>query len=65
VAGAGLARRGELAREGPDVMFKFKRLGLPNGLRRSLRTTNLIGKRHSALRNRVRRVKYSKIGEMA
>src|SRR5262249_1243974 len=45
-------------REGLDEMFTINRLGLPSELRRSLGTTNLIDNGHSALRDRVRRVKH-------
>jgi putative transposase len=44
-------------REGLDELFTINRLGLPSELRRCLGTTNLIDNGHSALRDRVRRVK--------
>ncbi len=52
-------------REGLDEMFTINRLGLPSELRRCLGTTNLIDNGHSALRDRVRRVKNWQSGTMA
>lgn len=52
-------------REGLDEMFTINRLGLPSELRRCLGTTNLIDNGHSALRDRVRRVKHWQNGSMA
>ena len=52
-------------REGLDEMFTIDRLGLPSELRRCLGTTNLIDNGHSALRDRVRRVKHWQSGSMA
>lgn len=52
-------------REGLDEMFTINRLGLPSELRRCLGTTNLIDNGHSALRDRVRWVKYWRNGAMA
>jgi transposase-like protein len=52
-------------REGLDEMFTINRLGLPGELRRCLGTTNLIDNGHSALRDRVRRVKNWQSGSMA
>ena len=52
-------------REGLDEMFTINRLGLPSELRRCLGTTNLIDNGHSALRERVRRVKNWQNGAMA
>jgi putative transposase len=52
-------------REGLDEMFTINRLGLPSELRRCLGTTNLIDNGHSALRDRVRRVKNWQNGAMA
>jgi putative transposase len=46
-------------------MFTINRLGLPSELRRCLGTTNLIDNGHSALRDRVRRVKHWQSGSMA
>ena len=51
-------------REGLDEMFTINRLGLPSELRRCLGMTNLIDNGHSALRDRVRRVKNRQNGEM-
>src|SRR5258708_6522728 len=51
-------------REGLDETFPINRLGLPSELRR-LGTTNLIDNGHSALRDRVRRVKHRQSGSMA
>ncbi len=52
-------------RERLDEMFTINRLGLPSELRRCLGTTNLIDNGHSALRDRVRRVKNWQSGKMA
>ena len=52
-------------REGRDEMFTINRPGLPSELRRCLGTTNLIDNGHSALRDRVRRVKNWQSGSMA
>ena len=52
-------------REGLDEMFTINRLGLPSELRRCLGTTNLIDNGHSAMRDRVRRVKNWQNGAMA
>jgi transposase-like protein len=52
-------------REGLDEIFTINRLGLPSELRRCLETTNLIDNGHSALRDRVRRVKHWQSGSMA
>lgn len=52
-------------REGLNEMFTINRLGLPSELRRCLGTTNLIDNGHSALRDRVRRVKHWQNGSMA
>jgi transposase-like protein len=52
-------------REGLDEMFTINRLGLPSELRRCLGTTNIIDNGHSALRDRVRRVKNWQSGSMA
>lgn len=52
-------------REGLSEMFTINRLGLPGELRRCLGTTNLIDNGHSALRDRVRRVKNWQSGSMA
>jgi hypothetical protein len=52
-------------REGLDEMFTINRLGLPSELRRCLGTTNPIDNGHSALRDRVRRVKDWQNGAMA
>ncbi len=52
-------------REGLDELFTINRLGLPSELRRCLGTTNLIDNGHSALRDRVRRVKNWQSGAMA
>jgi transposase-like protein len=52
-------------REGLDELFTINRLGLPSELRRCLGTTNLIDNGHSALRDRVRRVKHWQSGSMA
>lgn len=52
-------------REGLSELFTINRLGLPSELRRCLGTTNLIDNGHSALRERVRRVKHWQSGSMA
>jgi transposase-like protein len=52
-------------REGLDELFTINRLGLPSELRRCLGTTNRIDNGHSALRDRVRRVKNWQTGAMA
>jgi putative transposase len=52
-------------REGLDELFTINRLGLPSELRRCLGATNLIDNGHSALRDRVRRVKNWRSGSMA
>lgn len=52
-------------REGLEELFTINRLGLPGALRRCLGTTNIIDNGHSALRDRVRRVKYWQSGSMA
>jgi transposase-like protein len=52
-------------KEGLDEMFTINGLGLPSELRRCLGTTNLIDNGHSALRDRVRRVKNWQSGSMA
>jgi len=52
-------------REGLDEMFTINRLGPPSELRRCLGTTNIIDNGHSALRDRVRRVKNWRSGSMA
>ena len=52
-------------REGLEEMFTINRLGLPSKLRRCLGTTNIIDNGHSALRDRVRRVKNWQSGSMA
>jgi transposase-like protein len=52
-------------RGGLDEMFTINRLGSPSELRRCLGTTNLIDNGHSALRDRVRRVKHWQSGSMA
>ena len=52
-------------REGLEEMFTINRLGLPSKLRRCLGTTNVIDNGHSALRDRVRRVKNWQGGTMA
>jgi putative transposase len=52
-------------REGLEEMFTINRLGLPSKLRRCLGTTNIIDNGHSALRDRVRRVKNWQSGTMA
>jgi putative transposase len=52
-------------REGLEEMFTINRLQLPSKLRRCLGTTNIIDNGHSALRDRVRRVKNWQSGAMA
>ena len=52
-------------KEGLDEMFTINGLGLPSELRRCLGTTNIIDNGHSALRDRVRRVKNWQSGSMA
>jgi hypothetical protein len=52
-------------REGLDEMFTIYRLVLPSEMRRCLGTTNLIDNGHSAVRDRVRRVKHWQSGSMA
>ena len=52
-------------RKGLEEMFTINRPGLPSKLRRCLGTTNLIDNGHSALRDRVRRVKNWQGGAMA
>jgi putative transposase len=52
-------------REGLSELFTINRLGLPSELRRCLGTTNIIDNGHSALRDRVRRVKNWQSGSMA
>jgi len=52
-------------REGLEEMFTISRLKLPSKLRRCLGTTNLIDNSHSALRDRVRRVRNWQSGSMA
>jgi putative transposase len=52
-------------REGLEELFTINRLGLPGELRRCLGTTNIIDDGHSALRDRVRRVKNWQSGSMA
>jgi len=51
-------------REGLEELFTINRLGLPSELRRCLGTTNIIDNGHSALRDRVRRVKNWQSGTM-
>ena len=64
-SGIGPAAAGSL-REGLGEMFTINRLGLPSELRRCLGTTNLTDiNGHSALRDRVRRVKHWQNGSMA
>ncbi len=46
-------------------MFTINRLKLPSKLRRCLGTTNIIDNGHSALRDRVRRVRNWQSGAMA
>jgi putative transposase len=52
-------------KEGLEEMFTINGLGLPSELRRCLGTTNIIDNGHSALRDRVRRVKNWQSGTMA
>jgi transposase-like protein len=52
-------------REGLEELFTVDRLGLTSALRRCLGTTNLIDNGHSAARERMRRVKHWRGGEMA
>jgi putative transposase len=52
-------------REGLEEMFTINRLSLPSKLRRCLGTTNIIDNGHSALRDRVRRVRHWQSGTMA
>jgi transposase-like protein len=52
-------------REGLEELFTVNRLGLTSSLRRCLGTTNLIDNGHSAARERMRRVKHWRSGEMA
>jgi len=52
-------------REGLSEMFTINRLGLPSQLRRCLGTTNLIDNGHSAIRQRMQRVKNWQNGTMA
>jgi transposase-like protein len=52
-------------REGLEEMFTINCLGLPSKLRRCLGTTNVIDNGHSALRDRVRRVRNWQGGAMA
>lgn len=52
-------------REGLSEMFTINRLGLPSQLRRCLGTTNLIDNGHSAIRQRMHRVKNWQNGTMA
>ena len=52
-------------REGLAELFTINRLGLPSKLRRCLGTTNIIDNGHSALRDRVRRVRHWQSGSMA
>jgi transposase-like protein len=51
--------------EGLKELFTINRLGLPSSLRRCLGTTNLIDNSHSALRERIHRVKHWQNGTMA
>lgn len=51
--------------EGLEELFTINRLGLPSSLRRCLGTTNLIDNSHSALRERIHRVKHWQNGTMA
>ncbi len=46
-------------------MFTINRMGIPSKLRSCLGTTNLIDNGHSALRDRVRRVRHWQSGSMA
>jgi transposase-like protein len=52
-------------REGLAELFTINRLGLPSSLRRCLGTTNVIDNGHSAVRDRMRRVKNWQSGAMA
>ena len=52
-------------REGLDELFTLNGLDLPSDLRRCLGTTNVIDNGHSAIRERVRRVKNWQSGSMA
>ena len=52
-------------REGLPELFTINRLGLPPKLRRCLGTTNLIDNSHSAMRQRMQRVKHWSSGQMA
>lgn len=52
-------------REGLNEMFTINRLGLPSKLRRCLGTTNIIDNGHSAIRERMHRVKNWQSGTMA
>ena len=52
-------------REGLSDMFTINRLGLPSQLRRCLGTTNLIDNGHSAIRQRMQRVRNWQNGTMA
>ena len=52
-------------REGLSELFTINALNLPGPLRRCLGTTNIIDNSHSALRDRVRRVKNWQSGSMA
>jgi transposase-like protein len=52
-------------REGLSELFTINALNLPGPLRRCLGTTNIIDNGHSALRDRVRRVKNWQSGTMA
>ncbi len=52
-------------REGLAELFTINSLGLPSELRRCLGTTNIIDNGHSALRDRVRRVRNWQSGSMA
>ncbi len=52
-------------REGLSEMFTINRLGLPSQLRRCLGTTNVIDNGHSAIRQRMQRVKNWQNGTMA
>jgi putative transposase len=52
-------------KEGLDELFTVNGLDLPSDLRRCLGTTNVIDNGHSAIRERVRRVKNWQSGSMA
>ena len=52
-------------RDGLSEIFTINRLGLPSQLRRCLGTTNLIDNGHSAIRQRMQRVKNWQNGTMA